>query len=303
MTPAEPVSVFPSCHRPLFVLAAVMTWVLVCSGGVVCIFDASVGCPDWPACHGRLIPPLQLKPLIEWSHRLASPVAMPVIITAAVVAWRRYRDRPWVVWTVLGAIAAIINVVLYGAAGVFWGLNRGWAAADLGTALLALALMVVAAVVVSATVAAPDRAHRLSLERPFTKLALGSTAAVYAVLVSGVLVARDHSVVRCLGWPDLLSFGAPADGFDQLQLARLVLALLATGLVLATALQAWRTQSARPKLRRHAAIAAALLLAACVTSMLTPSPDPGFVAPLITMICAGSLWASMVAIWVRSALR
>jgi len=302
MATVEPNAATPRWHRLLFVAAAIMTWVLVSSGGVVCIFDASVGCPDWPACHGRLIPPLQLKPLIEWSHRIASPITLPVIITAAVVAWRRYRQRPWVVWTVLGAIAAIINVVLYGAIGVFWGLSRGWAAADLGTALLALALMIVAAVMVSAVVAEPNRAHRISLARPFTKLALAAAGSVYAVLVSGVLVAREHSVVRCLGWPDLLSFSAPADGFDQLQLARLCLAVVAAALVLLTVVQAWRTQGDRPRLRRHAAIAGTLLVTACVAGALMPSPDQGFVVPLITMLCAGSLWASLVALWARSTL-
>ena len=302
MSPAVQPSTPHRWHRPLFVLAAIMTWVLVSSGGVVCVFDASVGCPDWPACHGRLIPPMQLKPLIEWSHRIASPITLPVIITTAVVAWRRYRNQPWVVWTVLGGIAAIINVVLYGAIGVFWGLNRGWAAADLGTALLSLALMVVAAVVVSAVAAEPGHQHRLSLERPFTKLALAAAGGVYAVLVSGVLVARPHSVVRCLGWPDLLAIAAPTDGFEQLQLARLGLAALAAALVAATVFQAWRTQRDRPVLRRHASIAAVLLMAACVAGALMPSPDQGLVVPLITMITASSLWASLVAVWARSAL-
>jgi len=279
-----------------------MTWVLVCSGGVVCIFDASVGCPDWPACHGRLVPPLQLKPIIEWSHRIASPITLPVIIAAAVIAWRRYRRQPWVVWTVLGAIVAILNVVFYGAAGVFWGLNRFWAAADLGTALLALALMVVAAVVASAVGADPDRVHRPSLASPLAKLSAAAGLGVWAVLVGGVVVAREHSVVRCLGWPDLLSWSAPVDGFDQLQLGRLVLALLVALLVATTIVMAWRDGAERPAQRRHAAIAAALLLGCVVAGTLTPSPDPGFFAPVVTMLCAGSLWASMVALWARAAL-
>ena len=291
----------PRWHRTLFVAAAVMTFVLVGSGGFVCVTDASAGCPDWPTCHGRLIPPLQLLSVIEWVHRIASPITLPVIITAAVVAWRRHRDRSWVVWPVVGAIAAIINVVAYGAIGVFWGLPRGWAAADLGTALLALALMVVAAVVIRRAGHESERTSpRLSLGSPLAKLTSASLLAVFTTIVSGVLVARPHSVVRCMGWPDLLHFATPVDGFDQLQLVRLGFAAVTVVMVLATVAQAWRAED--PALRTPAAAAGALVLACVLLGVLTPSPDPGFVVPMITMVCAEALWASLVVLTARVAL-
>ena len=43
-------------------------------GGIVRITDSGLGCPDWPLCHGKLLPPLELHTLIEYSHRLSASV-------------------------------------------------------------------------------------------------------------------------------------------------------------------------------------------------------------------------------------
>ena len=74
-----------SAHRILYRIAATMTYLLVVSGGVVCITDASQGCPDWPICHGRLIPPAQMDSVLEWSHRLTAGLTLPVLMAALVV--------------------------------------------------------------------------------------------------------------------------------------------------------------------------------------------------------------------------
>lgn len=289
----------PRWHRLLFASATVMTWVLVSSGGVVCITDASQGCPDWPVCHGRLIPPAQMNSILEWSHRVASPITLLFIITAAVVGWRRYRAVPWIARSVLAAIVSMLIVVLFGAAGVFWGLSRGWAAADLGTALLSLAFMVTAATMVRTRFDHRPGDGRLTLRDGFTRLALAAAGAIYAVVVSGVLVARAGSVVRCLGWPSWPGLGAPTDVFDWLAVARLALAVVATLLVVATALRAWRSASA--PLRVNATASAALLLAATVAANLVPAPDEGVFVPMANMVFSGLLWSLMVAVVVRSA--
>lgn len=288
-------------HGWLFAAATAMTWLLVSSGGVVCITDASQGCPDWPVCHGRLIPPAQMDSILEWSHRVASPITLMFIIAAAVVGWRRYRAVPWIARSVLAAIGSMLIVVGFGAAGVFWGLSRGWAAADLGTALLSLAFMVTAATVVRTRFDDHPGEGRPTLRDGFTRLALAATTAVYAVLVAGVLVSRPGSVVRCLGWPSWTGFSAPADAFDWLALARLGLAAVATLLVAVTALRAWRSSSF--PLRVNATAAAGLLIAATVAANLYPAPDEGVFVPMANMIFSGLLWSLMVAVVVRSAAR
>ena len=64
-------------HRNLVVAAAVMTTLLVVLGGIVCATESGAGCPDWPGCYGRIVPPPQVNAVIEYTHRLVAGLTTP----------------------------------------------------------------------------------------------------------------------------------------------------------------------------------------------------------------------------------
>ena len=290
----------PKWHRTLFVWAAAMVYVLVLSGGIVCITDSSHGCPDWPTCHERWFPPNQANSIIEYSHRLLTPLTLPFLIAAAVVAWRRYREERWIFVPAIGAIVCLAVVVFFGALVILTGLPRGWAAVDLGTALMALALMVVAAGGVSARFRSADEALRPSMTGGFAVLAMTTTATVYAVLVIGVLVSRPGALMRCLNWPGVVGLGRPKDLFGWLYLLRFGLGVLASILIVALVAQAWRTQRHRPLLVRDTTIAGILLAIGTVAGVLMPTPDNGILMPALSMAASAAMWAVLVAVVVRA---
>jgi len=290
----------PKWHRRLFAWAAFMVYVLVLSGGIVCITDSSHGCPDWPTCHERWFPPNQADSIIEYSHRMLTPLTLPFLITAAVVAWRRYRSERWIFIPTIGAIVCLAVVVFFGALVILTGLPRGWAAVDLGTALMALALIVTAASGMSARVRSPTEDLRPSLTSGFAGLALATTATVYTALVSGVLVSRPGALMRCLNWPGVVGLGKPEDLYGWMYLARFALGVLASVLIAALVVQAWKSQRHNPLLVRDATIAGVLLAIATAIGVLMPTPDNGIVMPALSMATAAALWAVLVAAVLRS---
>lgn len=288
--------VITSGHRYLLLAATVMTYLLITLGGVVCVTESAEGCPDWPGCYGRIIPPPQMDAIIEYVHRLIAALTTPFIVAAAVVGWRKARSHRWVSWPPLIAIAFLLAVVVFGAFAVLRGLPRGLAAADLGSALMVLALLVTALVVAFARRDDPTLPDRLSFHTSFAKLCVWTLGVVFVVLVSGVLVADSGSLERCLGWPPYGGRWAPAGGLGWLQMVRSLIAGLATILVVAVVVQAWRTQHKNRAIPRVATAIGVSLLAETLIAALMPSQD-GAVALLVTQVAtAAALWAMLVAL-------
>ena len=54
-----------------------VTFALIVIGGIVRVTGSGDACPDWPLCHGSIIPPFELRIWIEWTHRLTNTLVAP----------------------------------------------------------------------------------------------------------------------------------------------------------------------------------------------------------------------------------
>ena len=218
-------------------------------GGVVRVTGSGLGCPDWPLCHGRIIPPFETATLIEYSHRLTGSTLGVLVVATALLAWTFYRSNPWVV------VASVFGVVMVIVAGVLGGVtvltDLAWwvRLIHLGVAESVVAAMAVVLVsgwrsptgVAPATRASPEH-------KPFTRLVLASALGVLVLILSGSYMVGYGAGTSCGTWP--LCNGAlfPDGAAFAIHMGHRLLAAIIGIVVLVTAYAAWNRRVERPGL-------------------------------------------------------
>jgi cytochrome c oxidase assembly protein subunit 15 len=278
----------------LLLAAAIMTFLLISMGGVVCATTSGKGCPDWPGCYGRLIPPPELGAIVEYTHRLIAALTTPVILAAALLSWRNSRSLRWVSRPPLAALVFVAAVIVFGALAVLRGLPPALAVADVGSALTVQVLLLAATVAAFARRANPAWPDRLAWRTPFARLTLLTVGAVFLVLVSGVLVAGEGSATRCLGWPLLVERLLLIDSQGWLQLARQVVAAVAGLLVIIEVALALRSPRQPPGIVRAATAAGILFLIEVALGALMALGGLNVYLLVIYVVVAAALWAVLV---------
>jgi heme a synthase len=279
--------------RTLAVLATAVTILLVAIGGLVRATGSGLGCPGWPRCFGRWVPPLRYHALIEYSHRFTAFLDVVLIGVLGVTAVARYRWAPRLVGPALAAFGLVIAQAVLGAIVVKGELNALLVSAHFGTAMILVGTLVYATVA-SFTMEATIREETDGL----TRLARAAAASVFALLVVGAYVRGEGAGLVFTDWPLMngklvprLSSVRPAIHFTHRALA------LVVGIVVAVLIvQAWRRRARRPVVASLSVVAGVLFVAqalvgaANVWSRLAPAAVVAHVA------MAGLLWSVMVAI-------
>src|SRR6266849_8320204 len=131
----------------LVAVAVVATYILIVLGGLVRSSGAGLACPDWPLCHGRLIPPSDPLVVIEWSHRFVAAIVSLLTVAVAISAWRlrsaHKREIPGLGLLALGLVAVQVGL---GALTVRHELTAWIVVAHLGAAMGFFATLIVLAV-------------------------------------------------------------------------------------------------------------------------------------------------------------
>lgn len=91
-------------------LAALM--LIVLTGAAVRLTGSGLGCPTWPKCYGKVLPPIQTHALIEFSNRALSGLVGVITAIVAVLAFTRKpfrRDLAWLACLLpLGVVAQAV---------------------------------------------------------------------------------------------------------------------------------------------------------------------------------------------------
>jgi protoheme IX farnesyltransferase len=236
--------------RRLAVVTIATTFVLIAVGGLVRATDSGLGCPDWPRCFGKLVPPAELHAWIEHSHRLVASVVMVLVAALVVAAWRTGQERV-VRRAAVAALALVLAQALIGAFVVWWKLR-----ADSVTLHLATALALVALLIFIDFRARHGGGRRQGQDRRFARLVAAGAGLLYLQMLVGSTVTGHHAGLAYpldVLWPDL------GPSVARIQLAHRTLAVVVGTLVVAIWLVARRSQRAHPTVTRLAGYAAGLV--------------------------------------------
>jgi heme a synthase len=127
------------------ILGTVSAYATIVVGGTVRGMGAGLACPDWPLCHGSVVPDLA-DPLvaIEYTHRLAAAVTSVSLLLTFLVAVLWFRPRLGLVLLTFASLAILGTQVIVGGLTIKSSLN--WVVVTihlaLGTATFATSLIV-----------------------------------------------------------------------------------------------------------------------------------------------------------------
>ena len=238
-------------------VTALFAFGLIVLGGVVRSTGSGLACPDWPLCHGRLLPALQPQVLFEWGHRLVAFLVslLMVALTASILA--RAELRRALLPRLLLALGLLAMQIVLGALTVWKLLQFGVVTWHLGNALLFLA----------ALLSIGERAQRLEEGRGPARqepwgvrfaLASAAVATLLQTLVGG-LVSTTHAGLACPDFPGCRGeLFPPLEGLAGLQMIHRYGAYLLLVFLTAVAFGTRRVED--PRVRAAALLAPVLVL-------------------------------------------
>lgn len=225
----------------------VLTVVLIGIGAYVRATGSGLGCPDWPTCHGGLIPPGSRHPLIEFSHRFTASIVGLLVIATAMAAWKFYRNVPIAVWSATIAVPLVGVQGFLGAITVWRELPPEIVASHLLTAMVVLTFELAA--LFSMYLEDPVRRERLrEIAAAPTRLP-GQLSIVAIGLLAGLIwiggyMAESGASTACTGWPLCNGSVLPAnDGQEITHMVHRYLAGLFVFIIVPLVVIMWRRRN------------------------------------------------------------
>jgi cytochrome c oxidase assembly protein subunit 15 len=170
-----------------------MTYGLIVLGGTVRSTGSGEACPDWPLCKGHVIPPLEAKVWVEFSHRLTASIVGFLIAGLVYAIWRRRHDDN-VLWRA-GLFAGFLLLVQVGVGGATVGSDT---AAGVVAIHLSIALTLLTTLIFITTRLFLDRALPLVRVELLPVLVL---AGVFVLVISGAFVSQKDAGLAYPDWP------------------------------------------------------------------------------------------------------
>ena len=266
---------------------------LITLGALVRTTGSGLGCPDWPLCHGQLIPPFEYHVIIEYSHRLTATVVSILVVASAIIVWWKYRSSKILTTLTTFAVIALAVQIVLGGITVIQELPP-----EIVTAHLFVAQVLIATLIITLLIARQPLPLTGKDRDPIFYWVSGMAVVTMAILLSGTyIVGRDAGSV-CPDWPMCINGGLPDFNLQWEHMAHRFVAVVGGLFIIVGAIKC-RKYKARSRVLAGMGMGAAGLL---IAQMIAGAANPWFefraTAQVIHLSLATALWSHLVAMGV-----
>ena len=283
--------------RILLAVTVVVTFALITIGGLVRATESGLGCPDWPLCHGQIIPPFEYHVLIEYSHRLTASVVGLLVVACTALVWFKHRESAGLKRLMAVAVVALVVQVILGGITVLTELPAPIVTAHLFAAETLFAMLIVAALTARPAATALQAARK----HPYFNTVLAMATVSMVILLTGTYIVGSGASAVCTSWPLCTSDWLPNFGLQWEHMAHRLIAGLGGLYIIVAALKARRYKGQSRALAGMGMGAAALVVA----QVLAGAANPWFrfvpAAQIIHLSLASALWGHLIAMAVVAA--
>ncbi len=267
---------------------------LIILGGVVRITDSGLGCPDWPFCHGKVIPSSDPATLIEYSHRMVAAVTGLIIVVTGIVIWRSHRKERLLTSPIILAILLLIVQVILGWITVRTELNEWLVMAHLTVAQSVLGLMILVTVV-GVSLRNPRTGEATSISTTARNTFIAALVATFAVILSGAYTQATGATGACGdSWPLCSGSLFPDTFLEGVHMGHRLLTIVAVPIIVAAANQAYNLRRQIPSINRLAPLFIALFVGQIIVGGVNVMIGFHRATNVMHLAAATFVWAALV---------
>jgi cytochrome c oxidase assembly protein subunit 15 len=218
-------------------LLSVLIFINILFGPLVRATDSGLACPDWPLCHGRVIPPAEFRIWMEVGHRIYSGLLGFVILALAIIIFKNSELRSRFGLSAFTALVVLVNQVILGKLTVTKLLDPGTVNMHLLNAVLLFTLIVSitakANYILKTGLEEIRLVNWLAVFNSKNLLISLTVFLVYFQLFMGGRVSSNYAGLACSDWPTCKGQWFPAmEGLVQIQMEHRFVAYLIVLLII-----------------------------------------------------------------------
>ncbi len=212
-------------------LLSILIFINILFGPLVRATDSGLACPDWPLCHGKVIPPPEFRIWMEVGHRIYSGLLGFVILALAIIIFKNSELRARFGLLAFTSLVVLVNQVILGKLTVTKLLDPGTVNMHLLNAVFLFTL------IVSITAKAnfilkmqTEKIHLIEWNKIFSRKNILISLTLFFIsiqLFAGGRVSSNYAGLACPDWPTCNGYWFPKmEGLVRLQMEHRIMAYI-----------------------------------------------------------------------------